>query len=179
MNALGDGSSLGVRIRYSVEPYLLETGGGIKHALPLLGGEDFVVVSSDTASDFDPGDLPSILAGDSLAHLVLVDNPSHHPEGDFSLGSDSKSIGKLSIGKLSIDKLSIGEKGLTYAGVGVFSPALFMDSPDGAFKLRLLMDRAIDQGRMTGQHYAGFWLDVGTIERYRTLQQHYGDRTSQ
>jgi MurNAc alpha-1-phosphate uridylyltransferase len=157
---LGDGSDRGVRIAYSPEPTLLETGGGIRHALPLLGEDDFVVISSDTLSDFDPAGLPERLPGGVCGHLVLVNNPPFHPEGDFALDGTGR----------------ICEHGqrLTYSGIGVYSPRLFDGAPTGAFKLRLLMDRAIAAGEFTGEHYSGFWLDVGTPERYQAAQRYPG-----
>ena len=158
--ALGDGADRGISIEYSREPFLLETGGGITRALSLLGEDDFVVVSSDIASDFDPLGLPTSL-GDSLAHLVMVDNPAHHPKGDFVLDPE---------GRIRFE--DDGER-LTYSGIGLFSPALFDNAPEGSFKLRVLLDWAIEQGRMTGQYHDGFWIDVGTKARYETLIRHY------
>jgi len=157
MAALGDGSDRGIDIQYSPEPVLLETGGGIKHALPLLGDE-FIVVSADTVCDFELSNLPATL-GNAEAHLVLVDNPSHHPEGDFSLDENGN--------------LGFNLKNLTYAGIGLYSAALFSDSLGGPFRLKLLMDRSIAKGRMTGQHYRGFWQDVGTIERYHAVKRRF------
>jgi|TARA_B110000196_G_C20917591_1_gene553644 MurNAc alpha-1-phosphate uridylyltransferase len=157
MTALGDGSDRRIDIQYSPEPELLETGGGVKHALPLLGKE-FIVVSADTACDFDLENLPVSL-GQGEAHLVMVDNPSHHPKGDFSLDENGN--------------LGLNTKCLTYAGIGLYSAALFNDSPSGPFKLRLVMDRAIETGRLTGQHFRGFWQDVGTIERYHAVNRHF------
>ncbi len=157
---LGDGADRGISIQYSREPYLLETGGGITRALSLLREEEFVVVSSDIASDFDPLALPASLGG-ALAHLVMVDNPDHHPEGDFALDPECRI------------RFGDDEGRLTYSGIGLFSPALFDNAPEGAFKLRVLLDWAIEQGCMTGQYHDGFWLDVGTIGRYETLVRHY------
>ena len=164
--ALGDGADRGISIQYSREPYLLETGGGITRALSLLGEEEFVVVSSDIASDFDPLALPSSL-GDALAHLVMVDNPDHHPEGDYALDPECR--------------IGFGSDGgrLTYSGIGLFSPALFDNAPEGAFKLRALLDWAIEQDRMTGQYHDGYWMDVGTKDRYEAVVRHYtNDDTS-
>lgn len=157
MTALGDGSDRGIDIQYSPEPELLETGGGIKRALPLLG-EEFIVVSADTVCDFELSELPKTLA-DADAHLILVDNPNHHPTGDFSLDGNGN--------------LGFNANSLTYAGIGLYSAALFDDSPSGPFRLRLLMDRAIERRRLTGQHYRGFWQDVGTIERYHEVNRHF------
>ena len=154
MDELGDGSRWGASIKYSQEPGLLETGGGIKHALPLLGSNPFIVVSSDVVSDFNPSMFPKSING-SLAHLILVPNPQHHPNGDFSLDKDQKVKNYL--------------RRLTYSGIGIFSPKLFEKAPRGKFKLRLLLDQAIVNNCITGQKYDGFWMDVGTKERYEIL----------
>lgn len=150
--ALGDGGQYGVRIRYSPEPEPLETGGGIFRALPLLGDDPFVVVNGDVWTDYDFSALPRQL--DGLAHLVLVDNPGHHPQGDFVLER-----GRV---------LDEGQPRFTYSGMAVLSPALFAGCSAGAFKLAPLLRSAMQAGRVSGEHYAGRWLDVGTVER---LQQ--------
>jgi MurNAc alpha-1-phosphate uridylyltransferase len=151
--ALGDGSAFGVHIDYSPEGEVpLDTGGGIRRALPLLGSAPFIVVNGDVWTDFDYAALPQRPA--ASAHLVLVPNPAHHPRGDFALERDR-----------------VREEGalLTYSGIGVFAPELFGDSPDGAFPLAPLLRRAIRAGRVTGQLHAGRWIDVGTPERLREL----------
>ena len=154
IDALGDGSRWGASIEYSQEPYLLETGGGIKYALPLLGSGPFIVVSSDVVSDFNPSNFPNSLDG-ALAHLILVENPRHHPKGDFSLDQNQKVKNSLCR--------------LTYSGIGMFSPRLFEKAPRGKFKLRLLLDQAIVDSRVNGQKHDGFWIDVGTKQRYESL----------
>ena len=82
---LGDGGEMGLAITYSVEEELLETGGGIKQALPLLGDEPFLVVSADTYHDIDYAGIPSALDSGMLGLLVMTANPAHHPGGDFSI----------------------------------------------------------------------------------------------
>lgn len=147
--ALGNGSRYGVRIAYSAETEPLETGGGIRKALPLLGDEPFVVVNGDVWTDYDFSELKG--HADSLAHLVLVNNPPHHPRGDFSLVQ----------GVVSPD----GENKLTYSGISILHPQLFADCQSGAFALAPLLRAAMTQGRVSGEYYAGRWLDVGTTER--------------
>jgi len=150
-DALGDGSRWGLSIRYSREGEgkALETGGGILRALPLLGDEPFLVLNADVWSDVEPSCL-EIAAGD-LAHLVMVQNPPHHPRGDFHLAA----------GRLQAQ----GEPRLTYSGIGVYSPALFAGSSPGAFPLGPLLREAMHAGRVGGQQHLGLWFDVGTPQR--------------
>jgi MurNAc alpha-1-phosphate uridylyltransferase len=152
--ALGDGRRLGVPIRYSEEgPEPLGTGGGIFRALPLLGDEPFLVVNGDVWSDFDFATLRR--PAGSLAHLVLVENPPHHPGGDYSL--DATGI------------IHALPNRLTYAGVSVLDPALFAGCVPGAFALKPLLDRAMQAGKLTGQRHPGAWTDVGTPGRLAAL----------
>jgi len=145
-----DGASLGVDIVYSREGDApLETGGGIRRALPLLGEDKFLVINGDIWTDYDFAGLPQAPA--DLAHLVLVANPAHHTEGDFVLAD----------GRLR----ECGGSRLTYAGIGVFSRELFQEEPEGAFPLAPLLRRAIRRDRVSGEVYAGIWLDVGTPAR--------------
>lgn len=154
--ALGDGSRWDLTIFYSVEsPVALETGGGIFKALPLLGDAPFVVVNGDIWTDYDFSRLS--LPENSLAHLVLVDNPAHNPEGDFCLDNDRV-----------ID--NAGER-LTFSGIGVYHPALFADCKPGAFPLAPLLKSAMAQDRVSGERFGGQWVDVGTPERLAELEQ--------
>lgn len=148
--ALGDGRALGADIRYSPEgDTALETGGGIFRALPLLGDAPFVVVNADIATDYPFARLPSTLAG--LAHLVLVPNPPHHPEGDFCLEH----------GRVEAE----GGPRFTFSGIGVYRPELFQGQQPGRFPLAPLLRRAMAAGQVSGEYFAGQWLDVGTPER--------------
>ncbi|MDF4002717.1 N-acetylmuramate alpha-1-phosphate uridylyltransferase MurU [Luteibacter sahnii] len=145
-DALGDGSRWGVRLRYSYEgPQPLETGGGMRNALPLLGPEPFIAVSADIVSDIDYNALPREPQG--LAHLVMVPNPAFHPEGDFALRD----------GMLFED----GDR-LTFGNVGVYRRELVASEPPGAFKLLPSYRRAIAEGRLTGERFDGYWRNVGT-----------------
>lgn len=157
---LGDGARLGVHIRYSAEGEPLETGGGIRRALPLLGEAPFAVINGDIWTDFDFARLRRPLAG--LAHLVLVDNPPHHPAGDFHLDGD----------QVSDD----GEPRLTYSGMAVLHPALFAGCPEGGFKLAPLLRGAMARLAVTGERHAGRWVDVGTLERLAELERILGER---
>lgn len=151
--ALGDGKRFGVAIRYSPEGKALETGGGIFRALPLLGEGPFLVVNGDVWTDLDFAHL--CLPEGRLAHLVLVDNPEHHPRGDF----------RLSDGTVHDD----GEPRLTFSGIGVYSPALFEGCHDGAFPLAPLLRAAMARGLVSGEHHRGRWLDIGTPARLQAL----------
>lgn len=154
--ALGDGAQWGVHIQYSPEPPgALETAGGIATALPLLGDEPFLVVNGDVYCDVDFGRFFGLTV--ATAHLVMVENPAHHAGGDFSLDGQRVIYANA-------------EQTLTYAGVGVFSPAFFADVPPGTvMKLRPLLDAAIAAGTLTGERFAGRWVDVGTPQRLAEL----------
>jgi len=152
--ALGDGSAYGVNIRWSPEPEgALETGGGIFNALPLLGDLPFIVVNADIWTDFPFSELPD--EPDGLAHLVLVDNPAHHPEGDFVLSADRVTQGSGAC--------------LTFSGIGVYRPELFTGCSAGAFPLAPLLRQAMEEGRVSGSHYRGGWFDIGTPERLQEV----------
>jgi MurNAc alpha-1-phosphate uridylyltransferase len=154
---LGDGERFGLHIVYSPEGEPLETGGGIFRALPLLGDQPFMVVNGDVWTDYDFEALRVPLLG--LAHLVLIDNPAHHPEGDFSL-----------IDGQVRDSRDAGTR-LTYSGIAVLHPKLFAGCQEGAFKLAPLLRAAMDQGLVTGEHFTGRWVDVGTHERLAEVEQ--------
>lgn len=154
---LGDGERLGLRIAYSPEGEPLETGGGIFRALPLLGDQPFMVVNGDVWTDYDFSALRVPMAG--LAHLVLIDNPEHHPQGDFSL-----------IDGQVRDSSDAGAR-LTYSGIAILHPKLFADCQAGAFKLAPLLRAAMEQGQVTGEHFTGHWVDVGTHERLAQVEQ--------
>ncbi|WP_024889749.1 N-acetylmuramate alpha-1-phosphate uridylyltransferase MurU [Luteimonas huabeiensis] len=170
--ALGDGTRWGLRIRYLHEGDTpLETGGGMWNALPQLGNAPFLAVNGDIWTDFDFAALPAEPPGD--AHLVLVDNPQHHPDGDFALDADG-------------DVRAHGEPKLTFAGIGVYRASLFDDWPrivgdaPGAraepprFRLAPLLRAAMREGQVTGTHHRGRWTDVGTPERLRRLERELG-----
>lgn len=153
---LADGGRYGARIAYSHEEGGgLETGGGIFKALSLINTDPFVVINGDIWTDFPFDHLPARLTG--LAHLVLVDNPAQHPQGDFCLHD-----GQV---------LSEGTPRLTFSGVGVYARALFAESRPGKFPLAPLLRAAMARGQVSGEHYAGRWRDVGTPQRLSELDQ--------
>ncbi len=157
---LGDGRRHGVSVAFSEEgPEPLETGGGILHALGLLGPGPFWVVNGDIACDFaftGERDLPAGV----LAHLVLVPNPPHHPRGDFLLDG-----GRITASLPGPD--AIGHR--TFAGISIIHPALFDGAGPGRFPLAPLLRAAAARGQVTGEEHPGRWTDVGTPERLAEL----------
>ena len=153
---LGDGERYGVHIRYSAEGEPLETGGGIFKALPLLGEKPFVVVNGDIFTDYDFSALRRPFS--EKAHLVLVNNPAHHPAGDFRL-ADGR-----------VTDATVDDASLTYSGIAVLSPALFAGCQPGAFKLAPLLRAAMAGRQVTGEHFTGRWVDVGTHERLAEVE---------
>lgn len=159
--ALGDGARWGLRILYSHEgPTPFETGGGIKHALPLLGSEPFIGVSADIVSDYDYARLPR--EPDGLAHLVMVPNPDFHPRGDFHLAD----------GRLTEE--GAGER-LTFGNIGVYRPELVAREAATRFKLLPMYLRAMREGRLAGERYDGYWRNIGTPAQLHELDASLGD----
>ncbi|MCX7100181.1 MAG: nucleotidyltransferase family protein [Methylobacter sp.] len=161
---LGDGKQFDATISYSPEgEQALETAGGIINALNLLGDEVFLVVNGDIATDFSFAELKNQTV--DLAHLVLVDNPEHHPEGDFGL--DNKSL-----------VISNSNEKFTFSGIGLYRPELFRNIAAGPSKLGPLLRLAIADNRVSGQKANGFWMDIGTPERLQELDFYYSQRNS-
>jgi MurNAc alpha-1-phosphate uridylyltransferase len=159
---LGTGHQHGASIRYSPEgEQALETAGGIINALPLLGDEAFLVVNGDIATDFPFAELKNRTI--DLAHLVLVDNPEHHPQGDFGLDSAGKVIKN-------------NAQQFTFSGIGLYRPELFFKTPPGVSKLGPLLLQAIANQHVSGQKYNGFWMDIGTPQRLQELDFYYTSR---
>lgn len=153
--ALGSGSAFGAHIAYSDEgSEPLETAGGIRHALPLLGSEAFAAVNADILCDYDYTHLRD--PRPALAHLVLVNNPGHNARGDFAL-----------------ERGRCSEHGarLTFSGIGVYQPELFRCHEPDASKLASVLRSAIAAKQVSGEHYPGSWVDVGTPERLRELNR--------
>ncbi len=153
---LGDGSRYHVNIHYSNEgDQALETAGGIIRALPLLGNDPFIVVNADIWTDFQFETLPDTPQG--LAHLVLVDNPPHHSQGDFEIDANGHVHDRPA---------------LTYSGIGVYSPALFEAQQESVLPLAPLLRHAMSEGKVTGEHFTGQWWDIGTPQRLHELDSH-------
>lgn len=164
--ALGNGSRYGLNITYSAEPEALETAGGILNALPLLRGvnneaDAFIVINGDIYCDYDFSKLPSSLS--NMAHLVLVNNPQHNPEGDFALTAS---------GEIEQE----GQSKQTFSGIGVYHPDLFKGCQKGKLALAPILRKAMEQHQVTGESYQGVWHDIGTPERLNELDLYLKDR---
>lgn len=157
---LGNGAARGVRIAWSDEgDPPLETGGGVFRALDLLGDAPFVLVNADVYTDFDFAPLAAraqAFGGHDLAHLVLVPNPAHRPDGDFGLEA----------GRARND----GAPRLTYSGIAILRPELFLNCEDGRFPLAPLLRQAAACDQLSGERFDGLWSDVGTPERLAALE---------
>jgi len=154
--ALADGARFGLRIHYSEEgPVPLETAGGIFRALPLLGPEAFIVVNGDIFTDFPFATLQ--LPAAASAHLVLVDNPPQHAQGDFGLED----------GHIVVTSANMH----TFSGIAIYRPDFFAGCAPGRFPLLPLFRRAIAMRTLSGELYSGQWSDVGTPQRLAELQK--------
>lgn len=158
-NALGDGSRFGAHILYSPEVKALETAGGIAYALPLLGYEPFAVINSDIFCDYDFAQLhvraAALKAQGDAAHLVLVNNPLQHPNGDFGFQQQ---------------RVTASPPQLTFSGIGIYQLALFQEISRGSTApLAPLLRAQIALGKVSGEHHQGLWADVGTPQRLAEL----------
>lgn len=151
---IGSGRQFGLQVVYSPEyDNILDTGGGIKRALPLLGRAPFWVINADVFTDMT---LPKVkLDADSLAHLVLVPTPAHKEFGDFELRD----------GKVR----NSDNQDLTFSGIAFYRPEFFADSGGGRYSVVPLLREAADRGQLEGSLYEGIWEDVGTPERLAAL----------
>jgi MurNAc alpha-1-phosphate uridylyltransferase len=156
---LGDGARFGLRIAYSREAQPLETAGGIAQALPLLAPAPFLLVNADVYCEYDFGRLLAHGLDGRLAHLVLVPNPAHRPNGDFVLAEGAVRSAAPAVPRY------------TYAGVAVVSPELVREVRAGdKAPLAPLLYQAADRGLLSGELYRGRWQDVGTRERLVELE---------
>ena len=158
---LGDGTRLGVELIYSPEPPgALETAGGIIHALPLIESDPFIVVNADIWTDFDHR--PIIKLEPEIGHLVLVDNPQHHPAGDFILNN----------GRVHLSAGSQHLETLTFSGIGLYRRAMFEDFKPGVRPLAQVFNHWVATGALTGEYHSGRWFDVGTRDRLDQLNDY-------
>lgn len=156
VESVGSGSHFGLQVVYSPEDgNILDTGGGIHRALPLLGPEPFWVVNADTYTNFR---LPELtLADDLLGHLILVPTPAHKKKGDFDL----------------IDGLVRNSEcpALTFSGIALYRPELFAGQTAGRFSVVPILRQAADHGQLSGSLFRGLWEDIGTPERLARLNR--------
>lgn len=153
---IGSGRQFGINVVYSPEgKNILETGGGIRRALPLLGAEPFLVVNADIITDMP---LPPAAPGTGdVGHLVLVRTPAHRRQGDFDLRGDRVIDGT--------------HPELTFSGVAIYRPEFFEGCDVGRFPLAPMLKSAARAGTLKGSLYEGFWEDVGTPERLELLNR--------
>ena len=161
VDALGDGSALGVKILWSHEGEGLETAGGIINALPLLGDEPFILVNGDVWTTMDFASLLDVQLGEQQAHLVLVENPPQHLKGDFILSNGLA---------YTFEQEQLGEA-LTYSGIAVLHPRMFVGLENGKRPLAPLLKQAMQQQQVSAEKLQGIWVDVGTPERLEQLDQ--------
>lgn len=161
VEALGTGEAFGVKILWSHEKEGLETAGGILNALSLLGNEPFLLVNGDVWTDFNFENLIKIDLKEQLAHLILVENPEQHPQGDFLLYQHHA---------YCLDQISQGEA-LTYSGMAVLSPRLFDGLQQGKQPLAPLLKHAMHCHKVDASKTQAQWVDVGTPERLTKLDQ--------
>lgn len=161
---LGNGARWGVKLLYSPENPALETAGGIRQALPLLGPDPFLVINGDIFCDWPIEQAYTVaqqLHAGQLAHLLMVPNPPQHSGGDFLFHEN----------RLWRDTAT-GVR-LTFAGIGIYQPLLFERLIAGqSAKLAPLLRAAIETASVSAQLHNGFWLDVGTPQRLAQLEQH-------
>lgn len=155
---IGSGARYGLSVIYSDEgDNVLETGGGIHRALPLLGEQPFLVMNADIVTDFSPTSLQ--LDRDAIAHLVLVPTPTYRSNGDFALRS----------GLIGND----GERLHTFSGIGIYRPEFFNGCEAGRFSIVPMLREAADAGQLQGSLYDGLWADIGTPDRLAAVRAAY------
>lgn len=161
---LGHGSRWGLKIHYSPEPAgALGTGGGIAQALPLLGDAPFAIINGDVFSHYPLARLRAIKC--DHAHLVLVPNPAHNPDGDFALRGGYV--------------FAAGQPLYTFSGISVYHPRFFANAATGSFSIVPMMKAAMAVQNVTGELYRGDWYDIGTIERLEALRDHLKQQLNQ
>jgi len=176
----GDGSQWGLRIRISSELEPLETAGGIVQALPWLAEDDaaFLVLNGDIYCPYPFAQLKQHQPESGGAHLVLVPNPPQHPDGDFRLEKSGRVAISASSGVASVSSESaasdISAQTATFSGMAVYHPAFFADCGKDVGPMRPLLDRAIENGLVTGELWQGYWEDVGTPARLYRLRDTLG-----
>ena len=149
---VGDGSRWNLKITYSREGSPLETAGGIKKALPLIGDQPFLVVNADIYTDFNFATIKNRNLNDCKGHLIMVKNPKQHPDGDFFLQNN----------QIELE----GKERLTFSGIAIYQPKIFEDiNIEPVAKLAPILKKLIDAKCISGEVYQGLWFDIGTPER--------------
>ena len=156
IDKLGDGKKFGVSINYSIEkPQPLETGGGIQNALHLIGEEPFLAINSDIYTDCELQKIS--ISKNDLGSLVMVKNPSHNLEGDFSLENS---------------RITLNDKNkLTYSGIAILNPKIFKNIKLKKYKLVNILIDCIKNNKISGYKHNGVWHDVGTKDRLETVEK--------
>lgn len=157
VQAFGDGSSHGVHIRYSMEPELLETGGGLVKALPLLGDQPFLILNGDIFTDFPFNELPRHLAPDALGHLVLTPRPGFRDRGDFELDGD---------------RVSGRGDSYVYCGIALLHPRALAQRSAEPFSLRDVLFELVERRALTAQVWRGYWTDIGNRRQLDDVNAH-------
>ena len=151
---VGSGTQYGLSASYSQEgDDILETGGGIYKALPMLGDEPFLVVNADIYTDMPVPDVT--LDGECLGHLVMVPTPDYRDSGDFNIEA----------GLIRND----ADAAYTFSGIAVYRPEFFEGCEAGRFSIAPMLREAADRGLLSGSLYEGLWADAGTPERLAAL----------
>ena len=160
---IGDGSKWNLKITYSREGSPLETAGGIKKALPLIGDQPFLVVNADIYTDFDYASLKNRNLNDNKGHLVMVKNPKHHPDGDFVLKNN----------QIELE----GKERLTFSGIAIYQPEIFEDiNIEFVAKLAPILKKLIEAKCISGEIYEGLWFDIGTPERLNEINLFFKEK---
>jgi MurNAc alpha-1-phosphate uridylyltransferase len=177
---LGDGGAWGLRLTYSPEPPgALETAGGIAHALPHLGNAPFLVVNGDIFCDWNPARARMFPLAEGEARIILVDNPPHHPDGDFRLTA-GRAQNPEPPGAAGQSALAKTRNTFTFAGIGIYSPDFFLGlPPDRPARLAPLLRVAATKGRLQGEHHPGCWSDIGAPERLQALRMTFRRRSAE
>jgi MurNAc alpha-1-phosphate uridylyltransferase len=149
----GSGEAYGLKIRYSRETQLLETGGGIVNALPLLGDEPFLLMNGDIFTDFPLASLCN-LPDWADVHLLVTPKPAYRTAGDFEFADG---------------RITRRGEAYVYCGIAILRPELFTDAASGAFSLRDLFFKAIEKGRISAQVHNGYWIDIGSAEQLQAV----------
>ena len=156
---LGNSSKYGVKITCADEQDYgaLESAGGIIKALPLLGEDTFMVINGDVFCDYEMD--ASFDIEEDLAHLILVPNPKHNADGDFSLNGSRVS--------------SSSNNKKTFSGIAYYNPRMFKDRAYGRSALAPLLREKIANGKVSGSLHSGYWYDIGTPQRFEDINKEY------